>query len=66
MPESSGLDQNTSSENYKPYRITTHAMRVNKGTQHAMRFLANESNITLYFTPWVTEYLRAGYRAYSG
>ena len=66
MPESSGLDQNPFSENYKPYRITTHAMRVNIGTQHAMRCLANELNITVYYTPWVTEYRRAGYRAFNG
>eukprot|EP00759_Apiculatamorpha_spiralis_P027437 PhF_6_TR30196/c0_g1_i1/m.44372 len=64
MPESTGLDSNPFGPDYKPYRVTTHAMRVNIATMGPMRCLANELNMSMYFSPWVTEYRKGGYRSY--
>lgn len=54
--ESTGLDENPFSTDYRPYRVTSHAMRINIATQPIMRCLANELNLTLYFSPWATDY----------
>lgn len=64
--ESSGLNDSPFSNSYQPYRYTTHAMRINIAQQASMRCLANELNITLYFTPWSTDFRLNGYRSRDG
>jgi hypothetical protein len=52
-------------KNYKPYRMGGHAMRVNIASTPNMRCLANDLNMTVYYTPWATEFQSNGYVARS-
>ena len=40
--ESSGTDKSPFSPNYKPFRFTTHAMRINIATQNQMRYVEDQ------------------------
>ena len=60
------LSSGAPNPNYKPYRSTVAAQRINIATMPAMRCLANELDMVIYYSPWATEYRTSGYRTYNG
>eukprot|EP00808_Paulinella_micropora_P015237 g73342.t1 len=70
--ESSGLNNGPyqadwkPSASYKPYRMGSHGTRINIASTPAMRCLAWDLNISMYYTPWVTETQSNGYVARNG